>query len=373
MNLEASLPFVKPARAVECTLHYPSDAKHLNQLFTGLCDLNRMGWIKLNQKFWQPPLRDPSTPQHLKKAHFEHAMVECAGKRLYFDFHDSHEIDESGLRHSDFYFKRSLSLASLGDPTLARVFPTGLHYNVESAGFDRFAAWRHLRMGSGLGRFREFWRHLPVGRRTSLSSKRFEVGVQDIPPKVLFMTRLWDPDDNLERTPEKRAHFMYINETRANCVRNLRHALGKAFFGGVADTPLARKLCPDILIHSGDVAKWRYINFVQNHPICITTTGLHGSIGWKMAEYVAMGRAIISERLENVVPGGFCEGVHYLSFATVDECTAQAEKLIREVSLRNSLMGSCRQYYKEHLRPDRLVWNALARAVPRLLDQKEVN
>lgn len=364
MNSQPASTPAKPARAVPCTLFYPSDAKHLNQLFTGLCDLDRMGWIRLEQKFQASAAPGPSTPQHLRKARLEHAMVECAGKRLYFDFHDSQEIDEDGLRGCDFYFKRSLSLAAAEDPAMAKVFPTGLHYNVESAGFDRFAARRHLQLGAGLGRFREFWRHLPVGRRTSLSSRRFEAAPQDLPPKVLFMTRLWDPDDNSERTPEKRAHFMQLNETRANCVRRLRAALGDDFFGGVADTPLARRLCPDALVRSGDdVAKWRYIRLVQEHPICITTTGLHGSIGWKLAEYVAMGRAMISERLENVVPGGFADGTHYLSFATVDECMAQVERLIREPRLRQTLMDSCRHYYQDHLRPDRLVWRALARAM----------
>lgn len=364
MKIELMSAFGKPPKAIDCKLYYPSNTKHLNQLFAGLCDLDRIGWIKLSQKFKLPSVPDNNTPQHLKRARLEHAIVEFAGKRLYFDFHDSQEIDLAGLAESDLYFKRSLSLGSAADHALSRVFPAGLNYNVESASFDRFAFWRNLKLNSGLGRFREFWRHLPIGRKTSLSSQRFETGFQDIAPKVLFMTRLWDPDDNLNRTAEKRAHFMHINEIRAQCVRRLKDCLGADFFGGVADTPVARKICPDLLINSqDDVLKWRYIQLVKRHPICITTTGLHGSIGWKLAEYVAMGRAIITERLENAVPGGFSENIHYLSFETADECAALAEKLIKDVTLRTSLMKSCLQYYQEHLRPDRMVWNMLARAL----------
>lgn len=41
---------------------------------------------------------------------------------------------------------------------------------------------------------------------------------------------------------------------------------------------------------------------VKESDICITTTGLHRSIGWKFAEYIAASKAIVTEKL-NYSPG----------------------------------------------------------------------
>lgn len=358
----------RPSSPIPCKLEYHSNSERLTQLYAGLCDLHRMGWIRLSQSFVPLNLPDLRKPPHLAHAQLEHAALEFGGQRLYFDLHDSQELDRDALSRCDFYFKRSFAVNSSPSPTTSpRVLPYGLNYPVESSGFDKFAISRHWRFHSGLLRIREFWRHFPVGRQRSLASHRFESEPSTLPPKVLFMTRLWDPDDNPNRTPEKRAHFRELNELRATCVRALRRELGPNFYGGVADTAHARKWYPDAIIQTpADASKWRYLQLVRKHPICITTNGLHDSIGWKMGEYVAMSRAIISERLANAVPGVFAAGCHYLPFDTLQECLHAVETLVRDPQRRMSLMGACHNYYSEALRPDRLIWNALERTLPAL-------
>ena len=44
--------------------------------------------------------------------------------------------------------------------------------------------------------------------------------------------------------------------------------------------------------------KESYLRAVKDHSICITTTGLHNWIGWKLGEYVAASRAIVTEPLK---------------------------------------------------------------------------
>lgn len=51
---------------------------------------------------------------------------------------------------------------------------------------------------------------------------------------------------------------------------------------------------------------------MRRSDICIGSTGLWDSIGWKTGEYVAAARAVVNERFVYEVPGGFREGVNYL-------------------------------------------------------------
>jgi hypothetical protein len=96
--------------------------------------------------------------------------------------------------------------------------------------------------------------------------------------------------------------------------------------------------------------------------ICVATTGLHGSIGGKFAEYVCLSKAILSEKLQYAVPGDLREGRNYLEFTTADECVEQAWRLFSDRALRNRLMCNNARYYNAWLRPDMLILNSLLTA-----------
>ena len=69
---------------------------------------------------------------------------------------------------------------------------------------------------------------------------------------------------------------------------------------------------------------------VKESDICITTTGLHRSIGWKFAEYIAASKAIVTEKL-NYSPGTELKAnTNFLEFDT-------SEELINQVVLLRSL------------------------------------
>lgn len=95
----------------------------------------------------------------------------------------------------------------------------------------------------------------------------------------------------------------------------------------------------------------------------MATTGLHGSIGWKLAEYVAFSKAIVSEQLIYDVPGPFAAGRNYIEFTSPEECLNGALRLIEDMALRKQVMQSNADYYRDYLRPDALVRNALKTAL----------
>ena len=110
-------------------------------------------------------------------------------------------------------------------------------------------------------------------------------------------------------------------------------------------------------------SKRSYLTLMKRHPVCVATTGLHGSNGWKLAEYVACARAVLTEPLRYEVPGSFSRNQNYLEFTTPGECLQRAEELMLDDTVRTRLMRNNADYYRSSLRPDALVFNALSLAL----------
>jgi len=178
------------------------------------------------------------------------------------------------------------------------------------------------------------------------------------------MATAYDPYDKPDRPKEKIEGRIHDNEVRAACVRILRKELGPKFHGGFIHNRYTTEKYKDVLIDNpADGEKENYLKILEKFPICIATTGLHGSIGWKFAEYVAFSKAIVSEKLHYEIPGSLRPKQNYLEFSSPEECVEQSIKLINDRELRNEMMTNNFEYYRHYVKPDMLVLNALSIAI----------
>jgi hypothetical protein len=156
------------------------------------------------------------------------------------------------------------------------------------------------------------------------------------------------------------AEFEEVNETRAECIRVLRRAFGPRFLGGLSRSPFALRSYPDVVVpESFDTSKRGYFRVLEDFPICVATTGLHGSIGWKFGEYVALGKAILSEPLLYRVPGPMAAERNYLEFRTPTECVQRAGEYFDSASSRRETMEANAAYGRDWVLPEALVWRAM--------------
>jgi hypothetical protein len=354
-----------------CTVLYQSTSLHLRQLYTGLSLLHRQGFIRLSQRLRRTPIRYDRDAPHLRDAGHAHLDLVLDGAiRLHFDTHDSQELALGELDECDFYFKRSCSpqlVSTLPAPQQRKVLALGLNYCVVPDGIDLLAAGRSLRAAQIIRAKLSACRQAlalpsPFGHDPRLSS--MEQGVDfDAEPRVLFFVAAYDPYDGAAKDEDKINERISINETRASCIRALRDALGDRFTGGFVPSAYALQHYAELVADADATLPSHYFAAVRTHPICVATTGLHGSIGWKLAEYVAFARAIVAEKLVYRVPGDFESGRNYLEFASPDECAAAALRLAEDHDLRQRLMSNNASYYQRHLRPDSLVKNAIETAL----------
>ena len=79
---------------------------------------------------------------------------------------------------------------------------------------------------------------------------------------------------------------------RAQTIEILRETFGSRFNGGFIHTEYAERHFPRQLVADNRYSEQgAYIDLLRRHPICIATAGLHGSVGWKLGEYVAFSKA----------------------------------------------------------------------------------
>ena len=175
--------------------------------------------------------------------------------------------------------------------------------------------------------------------------------------RILFLTRLWDPDECV--TEAGRAERVRINSDRIQIIRALREKYGSLAVTGLSDTPLSRKLAPELIMNGSYTKRANYLKLLHSSDICIASTGLHGSIGWKTGEYVAAAKAIVTEPFVYSVTGDFENGKNCLTYGSPEECLEAVERLISDPDALYRMKAENESYYKEFLSPDALVRNTI--------------
>lgn len=322
---------------------------HCAQLFTGISLLAKRSAVRC---CFENHINDPQYP-------FKTAIAEIIykGKVLTFDMLDGYNNLEAikwYYSHSDFYFKRSFSTEKnnlIGFDT-NKIFPWGFNYHVSYIG--------NPCEGPVKAALKDFakvcLRKETNGYYTKSVFEEYPLYKKD-GIRILFYTRLWPQENTLsDDLNEERER---INNQRIILIRNLQRLFGESFHGGLEQSTLATQLAPDLCLGPEMTRRKNYLSLMHQCDICVATTGLHNSIGWKMGEYVAAAKGIVSEPLNYIVPGIFERGLNYLEFSSLDNCVASIQALyenpqqLYEMKLRNY------HYYQSYLEPSRMVENCL--------------
>jgi hypothetical protein len=276
------------------------------------------------------------------------------GKIIIYDLLDGY-LDTKRMTElmecCDIYFKRSFSKlknAEFPSELQKKIFPLGFNYHLTYKGCPLNDPLPKMLLKSLLGR----------ESMNPFTKERFE-GKAKYPsdkPKILFLTRLWDPSECSEA---HRGERVKINADRISIIRILRERYGSYAVTGINDTPFSREIAPDLIMDGSYTKRKNYLKLLHESDICIASTGLHGSIGWKTGEYVAAAKAIVSEPFVYEVTGDFSEENNYLSYTTPEQCISAVDKLFNDPNAVYEMQKNNEAYYKKYLSPEALVKNTL--------------
>ncbi len=355
----------KEPRAINCQLICYSSAEQLTQLYTGFGALHRRGLVQL--KFTRSSDYQPG----IIGSPILEVILENS-RRIVYDTADREDIFQDHLESCDYYFKRSFSQSYISNlPKGNKVYPLGFNYPVYGPHDHSF-----LRSIWSLKDFKSLHKKVvwaQVIRSSRLLARLFNTSggrstsqinaFEGLPsyssePRILFMARTWASKRG--KSSEIMDERQYINYMRVNCVRKLRKEFGQRFMVGIIPDDYSTKYYKDCLIREKNLTHKRsYLKLLKDANICIATMGLKRSNGWKLAEYIAGAKAIVSEKIFYSVPGKFKPGINYSEFSSPDECVSKTIELVEQPQKRYEMMKSNHAYYNAFLRPDMLVWNTL--------------
>ena len=358
---------------IKCDVFIHSTSEHIAQLCTGFSLLESQKRIRLTYNL-QPYTRYGKHPLKDKNPYALQGMFVVLNDKItiYYDTTDGEDLSQEALEVADIYFKRSYREDAIPGEYRNMIFPLGLNYEVYTDGINKLDFARFFLNKQAFRSPKQMIKSLMGNlhlkyQPTALAMHTPPARSQE--PRVLFMARTWDPEDYPAGfTPELAENWRMIcnevNETRASVISLLRKNLGDRFYGGFSPGSHAVANYKSCLLPDTRAAeKKSYINTLRQYPICIASTGLYNSIGWKLGEYVAFSKAIVSEALYYEVPGGFSKDKNYLEFKTADQCVEQTYILLEDKDVRETMMENNYQYYKNYLSPDKLIWHSLKRAL----------
>ena len=361
---------------------YSKRTEYLSGLYTGLFELNAAGEVVLDFSRQRPSPAYDTIPTVLRIA------VTAASRRLEicFDTADWRRIaSPEDLATADVYFKRGYHAAYVAqiEPALrCKVAPMDLQYaclsrNESWSQSVRDLAAMQIRSGDLRRTPLKALKHivgLPAKRGLkAIGSRRrwhppmyideFEVSPgAPAQPKIYYRTRVYGPDDAPENF--RLGRMDEVNDMRANTVRALRAQFGARFVGGLRHSEHARRAYPDCL-YPGDPGLYGHVALIKDCLVAVNTAGLHDSTSWKMAEYMAASRCIVSERPFYDSASPLVEGKHYFPFSTPEECVAACQRLLDEPDTACAMRVDNFAYYAAHVRPDQVVRNCLRAAFDR--------
>ncbi|WP_217077944.1 hypothetical protein [Clostridium baratii] len=328
---------------IKCKLIIYNISGHLSQCITGFKELDKKEEIKVVSVKYKKTEGIPYV-----KAIFNNNI------NVIYDMNDSGNVfvDKKNLVGIDYYFKRSFD-SNIKNKYIEKIKPLGFNYEV----YSRYGDFRSK--GYNLLKYIV---NILKGKKNKKKFiiNDFEADFIKSDKNICFLTRLWDPNDQEVENEEVKKEREEINKFRVECIRLCKKNFGDRFIGGVENTEFSRKFFPDCIVKNDDITKREnFLKIVKSSSICIATTGLHKSIGWKFGEYLAASRAIISEKLYYEVPGDFKEGENYMQFSTPKELVEKIKILLDNDKTRINMMNKNKIYYDEYLIPDKLILNTL--------------
>jgi glycosyltransferase involved in cell wall biosynthesis len=106
-----------------------------------------------------------------------------------------------------------------------------------------------------------------------------------------------------------------------------------------------------------------YLDRTRRSSLVFSAPSVHACLGWKLGEYLALGKAIVSTELGRALPAPLEHGVHvHYVRSEVDDMTEAIEEINRNSGYRRTLERGARRWYEEYMAPSVVAAKLIDRA-----------
>lgn len=285
---------------------------------------------------------------NLHQIHGMAFILQPSGRKIYIDARDSPAMNRAAFDWCDTYAKVNVEPERLPVEALSKVLLIGPSFGIQvwnlSGTLGRMCAnYRQCRKEVKAYRtrreyFANYWRQykhrLPLAAYTPAAT---------VANYVFHLSSLWKKEVD-------------CNNYRANFIKACKSFAGIQFEGGFAPRRQDEMSGFEGLTINKRYTLDEYLTKLKRSCIAFNTPAVYSCHGWKLGEFLALGKAIISTPLSRPLPAPLEHGkhVHYVdgSFA---ESQAALKLLLADRAYREHLERNARNYFSEHLAPGKTI------------------
>jgi len=272
-------------------------------------------------------------------------------KKVYIDFYDSNRVFDEAYLWSDLYAK--INISKKEDVNIReKLFSIGPSFSIKL--FNYFSLIRLLILNYYKLRdsfdipFTELLRDYLYTNIRRLNFDEYLNKEKASENYIFSCSTFWNYENEKKTTNIWRLRFFEECKTR-----NLNFEGGfflpkglnkKEYENNYGDIFFTKRISPK-----------QYNYKTKISPFVFNTPAMYGCLGWKLAEYLCMGKAIISTPLNNIMPGDFISGTHYHLIENENEIGVAIDYLLNDKEYRNFLEQNARKYFEEYLSPEMVI------------------
>ncbi len=266
-------------------------------------------------------------------------------KRYTIDTNDSYRINKSLYEWCDVYGSINTNWAKTPEKLQGKLVSLCPSFAIRYT--HSLLAWSSAAWGV-IGTHRSKRKYLGGWRRMIQRPQLKEYRLQSARDNYIFhLSTLWQSDEwnrNNEGVNLRRAYFI-------RACRELKHKI--IFEGGLAASPNnpSAALFSDCL--ASRISGRDCLNKTKESTLVFNTPAYWDCHGWKLGEYMALGKAILSTPLSNDLPAPLIHGKHiHISGATQEEITEAIKYMLLHPSYRHLLETNIYEYWQKYGTPD---------------------
>lgn len=160
--------------------------------------------------------------------------------------------------------------------------------------------------------------------------------------EVFFMNSIWKEEKE-------------TNTNRALFIRTCKEFKEIIFEGGFAARANGDNLGYDSLVYSQTIPLKNYLKKIKNSMVVFNTPAVLSCHGWKLGEFLALGKAIISTDHYNILPAELKNNEHLVYANDAEEIRQALQKIISDAEFKNRLELKSREYFDEYLAPHSVI------------------
>ena len=251
------------------------------------------------------------------------AILYFNNKTYYLDYSDDTKFLDNPENYN-YYFKRSIRISDVK----RNIYPLNLQANYSYKSLlllTKFKVKDLVNKANRIEIFRslDYFNAFTNSSHNAMDVRKLSKEVNDNNGKVIFYTRLWNPDNHIDNDEKERRKMQ--NEFRIEACRILKKNFKNASVGLFPDS-FSSTLAPDLLLDVKNTSIKKYFGILRQSDIGIADDGLKDTPGWKIGEYLLFGKAVITTPL-NCAIENFQEHTNYEKLSSRSSYLELPEKI----------------------------------------------